>query len=95
MEGREQKHQAISKYAHNTTFQNRWPAIFRHEYIHLIYLRKNGFDLVNYRKKHVSYVPDIDKSISCSHCCLTLKNGLWELCSNEIMGKVKKLVSER
>ena len=29
MEGREQK-QKISKYAENTTVQNRWPVIFRH-----------------------------------------------------------------
>ena len=52
MEGREQKHQAICRYANNTTFQNRWPAIFRHEYIHLIYLRENGFDKLNYKKKN-------------------------------------------
>ena len=30
MEGREQKHQSIAKYAENTTFQNRWSLIFRH-----------------------------------------------------------------
>ena len=28
MEGREQKHKKISKYAENTTIQNRWPVIF-------------------------------------------------------------------
>ena len=38
MEGREQKHQKISKYAENTTVQNRWPMIFRHEFILLIHL---------------------------------------------------------
>lgn len=31
MEGREQKHQQIKKYAHNSTVQNRWPSTFRHE----------------------------------------------------------------
>ena len=31
MEGREQKHQMITKYAGNTTYQNRWPMIFRHK----------------------------------------------------------------
>ena len=38
MEGREQKHQKTSKYAENTTVQNRWPMIFRHEFILLIHL---------------------------------------------------------
>ena len=33
MEGIEQKHQKLVKYAENTTRQNRWPMIFRHEYI--------------------------------------------------------------
>ena len=40
MEGREQKHQMISKYAENSTYQNTWPMIFRREYIQLIYLRE-------------------------------------------------------
>ena len=37
MEGSEQK-QKISKYAENTSFQNRWPMIFQHEFN----LRENG-----------------------------------------------------
>ena len=48
MEGREQKHQSIKKYSHNTTVQNRWPLIFRHEYIQLVHLRENGYDDVKY-----------------------------------------------
>ena len=48
MEGREQKHQQITKYSKNTTYQNRWADIFRHEYMQLIYLRENGFDLKKY-----------------------------------------------
>ena len=44
MGGREQKHKTIGKYAGNTTYQNRWPMIFRHEYMQLIYLRENGYD---------------------------------------------------
>ena len=40
MEGREQKHQKNSKYAENTTEQNRWPLIFRHEFILLIHLNR-------------------------------------------------------
>ena len=51
MEGREKKHQMIAKYAGNTTYQNRWPLNFRHEYMQLIYLRENGYDNVKYIKK--------------------------------------------
>lgn len=66
MEGREQKHQMISKYCNNTTFQNRWPAIFRHEFIQLIYLRENGYDQVNYTQRSEPYIPSNDDS--CLQC---------------------------
>ena len=62
MEGREQKHQKISKYANNSTFQNRWPMIFRHEFIQLIHLRENGFDDINYTRRGKKYVPDFQKN---------------------------------
>ena len=44
MEGREQKHQIIVKYSENTTPQNKWSMIVRHEYLQLIYLRLNVYD---------------------------------------------------
>ena len=56
MEHREQKHQMISKYAENSTYQNRWPMIFRHEYIQLIYLY--GYDNIKYTKKSVNYIEE-------------------------------------
>ena len=67
MEGREQKHQAIAKYLNNTTAQNRWPLIFRHEYIQLIHLRENGFDEKNYSKRAKSYIPT-SENYSCAIC---------------------------
>lgn len=51
MEGREQKHQQIKKYADNTTVQNRWEYIFRHEYIRTVFLRENGSDDIRYKKR--------------------------------------------
>ena len=39
MEGREQKHQMIKQYSENTTFKNKWPMIFRHEFVHSGVLR--------------------------------------------------------
>jgi len=62
MEGREQKHQRIAKYSENATYQCQWPYIFRHEFIQLVYLRENGFDTKNYRKRGTNYIPAV------SHC---------------------------
>ena len=56
MEGREQKHQIIAKYAGNTIYQNRWPMTFRHKYMQLIYLRENGYGNIKYIKKSSNYV---------------------------------------
>ena len=83
MEGREQKHQKISKYAENTTIQNRWPMIFRHELIQLVYLRENGYDNVNYKKKSSNYIP---------YCHLEFKpgNSLCVLCDSNFMAEIKK-----
>ena len=72
IEGREQKHQMIAKYAGDTTYQNRWPMIFRHEHMQLIYLRENGYDNIKYIKQSSNYA-DKDETKSCSLCNLGLK----------------------
>ena len=57
MEGREAKHIAISRYAKNSTYSNRWQLIFRHEYISLIWLRERGYNLSNYAVSKEKYIP--------------------------------------
>ena len=84
MEGREQKHQQLSKYSKNTTAQSRWKYIFRHEYIQLIFLRENGFDSVRYRKRSQRYIPAIAEG-SCKDCGLQLIDDVCQLCSSEEM----------
>ena len=74
MEGREQKHQSIQKYSHNTTVQNRWPLIFRHEYIQLVHLRENGYDDVKYNTRVKSYIPHAEEN-SCLKCFLVKEEG--------------------
>ena len=69
MEGREQKHQKISKYAENTTVQKRWPMIFRHEFIQVIHLVENGYGSVKYIKKSSKYI-SVPEEISCEQCFL-------------------------
>ena len=88
MEGREQKHQQISKYSKNTTFQCRWPMIFRHEFIHLVYLRENDFDTLKYIKKGRQYLPD-DDELNCKNCGLILNNNhKCDICDSADMIKV-------
>ena len=40
MEGGEAKHQAISRYATNSTNSTRWQSVFPHEFVSLIWLRE-------------------------------------------------------
>ena len=83
MEGREQKHQMVQKYSTNSTHQDRWASIFRHEYIQLVYLRENGFDISKYRKRNVKYMPDIEDG----HCSCSLRKILekCEICDSVAM----------
>ena len=73
MEPREQKHQRLNKYAENTTVSNKWPMIFRYEFLQLIFLREMGYDEVNYYRKSKKYLPDI-RDNNCSNCGLPFIN---------------------
>ena len=86
MEGREQKHQSISKYSNNTTFQNRWPMIFRHEFIQLVHLRECGFDVTNYKRRGRKYIPEFQDN-SCSKCAEELINNNCSICDSIAMRK--------
>jgi len=90
IEGREQKHQKIAKYAENTTFQNRWPQIFRHEYIQLIFLRENGYDTIKYLKRESSYIPNRNEK-SCPKCLLDMElDSICLLCDTSYMKNIEK-----
>ena len=91
MEGREQKHQRIAKYAENTTFQNRWPLIFTHEFIQLIYLRENGYDKKQYLKKNTNYVPTHENG-SCKKCIMKLVNNKCKMCNSNFMVQVENTI---
>ena len=94
MEGREQKHQKISQYQQKATWHERWDKAFRHEYVSLVYLRRNGFDRLKYTKKSVNYVPDLKKN-SCLTCRgLLLNDGSCDLCNHELMEGIKKQMAD-
>lgn len=88
MEGREQKHQAIAKCLNNTTAQNRWPLIFRHEYIQLVHLRESGFDERKYTKKAKSYIPKSENNscVICYHILSDNENRFF--CDNPIVKRI-------
>ena len=80
MEGREQKHQKIKTYMFNSTVNERWHFVFRHEYISCVYLRENGFDQKKYNKKIIPYVPLLRNG----HCPCGLEfnsPGICEICN--------------
>ena len=93
MEGREQKHQKISKYAENTPVQNRWPMIFRHESIQLIHLRENGYDSVKYIKKSSKYIPVPENNL-CEQCFLEFQQRSTQcaLCNSDLRKEILRLV---
>ena len=88
MEGREQKHQMLAKYSKNTTQQCRWPRIFRHEFLHLVYLRENGYDQIKYRKRGTPYIPK-ETSGACGKCRMKLVDiGQCPLCDCSLAKKI-------
>ena len=92
MEGREQKHQIIKKYISNTTFQNRWPMIFRHEFIQLIHLRENNYDVKKYIKRGSKYVPELEEGLCKSCRADLLVNEVCKICDSDLMAIISKKV---
>ena len=92
MEGREQKHQSISKYSENSTHQNRWDYIFMHEFMQLIHLRENGHNKVIYRKTKSRYIPSFGTD-QCQNCGLKLVSDACEFCDSDFFAEVKDKIS--
>ena len=92
MEGREQKHQQLRKYSTKATFQNKWFTVFRHEFIHNVYLKEESFDTVRYKKKGKRYVPVAEPG-QCNKCCLVLSGNVCAWCDSPDMIKMSERVS--
>lgn len=82
MEGREAKHQAVARYATNSTYHNRWYSVFRHEFISLIWLRKRGYNLTNSKSCNASYIPKRVSSDEYCYCGLLLTEGVCKYCNH-------------
>ena len=57
MEGREAKHIALQRLSVNTTYQQRWQEIFRHEFVMLIWLPEQGYEPCSYAPSKSVYIP--------------------------------------
>ena len=57
MEGREAKHIALHRLSLNTTYQQRWREVFRHEFIMLIWLPEHGYESSSYSPSKNVYIP--------------------------------------
>ena len=82
VEGREQKHQMIVRYKENAPPQDIWSYIFRHEYIHLIYLRLRGFDEKRHLTTASKYLPPVEDG-KCS-CSLVLVDSHCPICDSKL-----------
>ena len=58
MQGRESKHQQVANFAEFSIVKNRWQKVFRHEYMSLIWLRKQNPSQDSYREFKDKYTPD-------------------------------------
>ena len=81
MERTEQKHQQITKYSKNTTYQDGWANIFRHEYMHLIYLRETIFDLKTCWQSKITYIPK--QKVGLCECSLPSIDLHCEVCDSD------------
>lgn len=101
MEGREAKHISIARYSRNTCYQKRWEQVFRHEYISLLWLRENGYNLNKSSSVAMHYIPKratensnycncgLEKAPEMSGCKFCLHK-----LREEILGKIRKVYKE-
>jgi hypothetical protein len=92
MEGREAKHQAISRYAKNSNYNTRWLQIFRHEFVSLIWLREKGYNLSYTNRRKHTYIPKRIHEEGFCYCGLP-KRDVCDYCSHEYRSQIEKSVS--
>ena len=88
MEPREQKHQVLARYSENTTPQDKWPMIMRHDFMASIYIRENGFDECKYVKSKHKYLP-VPHESKCMNCGLIISGKSCKLCGDPMYLEVE------
>ena len=98
MEGRESKHSALLRLKANTTYQNRWLEIFRHEFVMLIWLpEQQNKPITSNQSKHV-YIPHrVFNDNNYCYCGLKKPNCVDQacgLCSCNVMKHIVESVKQ-
>lgn len=94
MQGREAKHVQIARYAQHSNMQNRWPLVFRHDYVSKIWLPLNQPSLLEYHRTNKSLVPSRVEDNKYCHCSF-LKEAVTAkcyYCDHEITTEIIKSV---
>ena len=94
MEGREAKHLALLRLKANTTYQNRWQEIVRHEFIMLIWLPEQQHKPCPYKSSKGVYIPlrvyNDDRYCYCGLLKADCEDQSCNFCSDNVM----KLIGE-
>ena len=98
MEGREAKHISLKTLSQNTTYQRRWFEILKHEYIMLIWLPENGYELSRKKSPNEAYIPTRVLENACYCYCGALKtkprDAKCSFCGDPLMRLIEKSVRE-
>lgn len=95
MEGREAKHQAIARYAQNSTFNTRWQQVFRHEFVSLIWLQERGHNSTNTPSSKETYIPNRVSEPNFCYCGMPAANTRCKYCSHNFRSDIAKSVTEK
>ena len=93
MEGRESKHIAIAKYSANTAFLHRWEQAFQHEYISLIWLRQQGYNVKANTTTTGSYIPKRVYSMDSEFCNCGFNKPVSDVC-RFCSHKLRRMIKE-
>ena len=97
MEAREQNHQRVKSYMHNTTPQDKWQMVMRHDFLSNIYIPEyeKHCDAKTYTPKHCRYIPDPPEG-SCDNCGLKLEQNEAEciFCDNLLYKEIEQKITD-
>ena len=98
MEEREAKHIALQRLSVNTTYQQRWQEIFRHEFVMLIWLPEQGYEPCSYAPSKSVYIsPRVFNDSSYCYCGLQKADPTdtsCYFCSDNIFSLIHKSVKQ-
>ena len=95
MEGREAKHQAIARYAQNSTFNTRWQQVFHHEFVSLIWLQEKGNNLTNTTSSKETYIPNRVSEPNFCYCGMPATDTMCKYCSHRFRSDIVNSVREK